>query len=65
MSHRLQFAAFAMIFVALLLWGIFTGEMPSKLGSFQKDKQPALYWISASLIGLFALLCVVAAIRPI
>ena len=49
--------------LSLLLWGIRSGEMPSKLGAYNRVKSPILYWLSAGLIGLFAVLSLLAAIR--
>jgi hypothetical protein len=63
LNDRIFFGAFSLVFAGLLLWGIRSGEMPSKLGAFQRVKSPILYWLSAGLIGLFAVLSLLAAIR--
>jgi hypothetical protein len=64
MNERLVFILFCIISAAMLGWGLVSGEMLSKFGPYRKDEKPVLYWLSASVLGLFVIASAAAAIKP-
>ncbi len=63
MRDRIVFGVLSAACLAMLLWGLRSGEMPSKITSFRKDRHPILYWGAAATLAFFAVLNMLGAIK--
>ncbi len=58
---RLGFLGLALLFAAMLAWGLKTGSMPEKYMGISRARQPVWFWIGGALYALFAIGCLCAA----